>query len=126
MFVDAWKEQIEDESTSPQAQTYVRVWALFVCDIFQLTERYDQKHADRKSEKIILTRGCYYGFLCQSTVAFPATHNLTILFSSCNKRPEDTDISACKWLILHIEQGFTKFKYTAHFQGRKKELAGRL
>jgi hypothetical protein len=72
-----------------------------------------------------LTRAYYYGFFYQSTVAFAATHNLTVL-SSCNKRPADTDISACKCFILHIERGFTKSKYNVHFQSRKKELAGRL
>ena len=74
---------------------------------------------------IILARDFYYGFF-SSTVAFSATHKLTVLFSSCNKRPQETDISAWNCLILHIEQDFTKSKYNFHFEGRKKELAGRM
>jgi hypothetical protein len=76
----------------------------------------------------ILARYCYYSFFFffQSTVAFSATHDLTVLISSCNKRPENTDSSACKCLILRIQQGFTKSKYNVHFEGRKKELAGRV
>jgi hypothetical protein len=45
----------------PQAQPYVTVRAMLVFDVFYLTERNVQKHADRESDIIILARDYYYG-----------------------------------------------------------------